>query len=103
MNQTKCSGTVLGGPCPSESTTSDCILHGPTHWTHEPVNSSAIRVVEFSMVSAHDFAGELKVTFVDGTEATYPDVDMTIYTDLVTAPSVGRFYNKFIRGKLDAN
>lgn len=98
----RCEGTFLGGQCPACVPTDECVLHGPKNWRQE-VNSSAIRLVEFAApawVGDAEPTGELKVTFVDGAEASYPNVDVEVYYQLVESDSPGRFYNQNVRGVL---
>ena len=98
----RCEGTFLGGQCPACVPTDECVLHGPKNWRQE-VKSSAIRLVEFTApawVGESEPTGVLKITFVDGTEESYSNVDMTVYYQLVKSDSIGRFYNQNIRGVL---
>lgn len=56
------------------------------------VSSSAIRAVEYDNVLRR-----LKVTFITGRTYTYYEVPKWKYRSLITASSVGTFFNENIR------
>jgi hypothetical protein len=62
--------------------------------THDTPNSSNI-----ARLSYDDEKGNLMIEFRSGKMYRYYDVPMEIWTGLISADSVGRFFNSNIRGK----
>ncbi|WP_349257237.1 KTSC domain-containing protein [Vitreimonas sp.] len=56
------------------------------------VNSSAISQVEYDAATS-----TLSVWFTSGKQYDYPGVPATLYQQLLSAPSVGQFFNAHIR------
>lgn len=56
------------------------------------VNSSAISEVSYDKDSHI-----LRIQFVRGAEYDYPDVPETEFRNLVSAPSVGKYFNQHIK------
>lgn len=59
----------------------------------EDVDSSNVQQVAFD-----EQTKTLAVRFHGGGLYSYDDVDMTIYTSLKHAPSVGRYFNNVVKG-----
>jgi len=57
-----------------------------------PVNSSAIRAVGYD-------GHTLTVEFHTGRVYDHPGVPNQVYLDLMNAPSMGAYYNRYIRGR----
>lgn len=60
----------------------------------QSLNSSAIRAVDYN-----EFTGELTIYFRSSGGYTFHGVPYAIYAGLVTADSVGIYYNRHIRGR----
>lgn len=58
--------------------------------------SSYIDVTEYDHST-----GDLTVTFSDGRSYLYSGVPRGIYTQVITAPSVGRAFRQYIRERFD--
>lgn len=57
------------------------------------VKSSAIAEVGYDKET-----GTLKIVFNSGLEYEYPDFEEEKYKEMLKAPSIGKYYNKHIRG-----
>lgn len=57
-----------------------------------PVKSSAIKTVSYNPESRI-----LRIEFTQGREYDYPDVPETEFVNLVSAASVGKYYNQHIK------
>ena len=57
-----------------------------------PVNSSAIRAVGYD-------GRTLTVEFHSGRTYDHPGVPYDVYVEFMHAPSMGAYYNRYIRGK----
>ena len=56
-----------------------------------PVNSSAIRAVGYDGYT-------LTVEFHSGRTYDHPSVSYSVYVEFMNAPSMGAYYNRYIRG-----
>jgi len=63
---------------------------------NHPINSSAIE----DMWSDAD-AQTLRVRFHSGGETTFNGVSQEVVTELLNAPSAGRYFNQSIRGQFE--
>jgi hypothetical protein len=60
----------------------------------KPVNSSNLASVGYDPVTTI-----LEVEFKNSNVYRYFDVSSTVYRELMSAPSIGQFFNKYIRNK----
>jgi len=44
----------------------------------------------------------MEITFHSGHIYRYAGIPRNVFQDLINAPSAGRFYNRFIRGRFDS-
>lgn len=61
----------------------------------------SIDFIQSSMLSSAEYDTddkELTVTFTGGKQYHYVDVDPSVYSDLVSAPSAGRYFNSIKSG-----
>lgn len=56
------------------------------------LNSSAINAVAYDTIKH-----TLIITFKNGVDYTYPDLNESYYTGLITAASAGKYYNQVIK------
>lgn len=57
--------------------------------------------IQSSMLSSAEYdteTNELTVTFTGGKQYHYVDIERSVYVDLVTAPSAGRYFNSIKSG-----
>lgn len=59
-----------------------------------PVNSSCLSEIEYNPLSE-----TLEVTFQDGTQGSYLLVSFNDFYNLVTSPSIGKYFNMYIRNQ----
>jgi hypothetical protein len=64
--------------------------------SRSPVKSSNIKSV------GHDGASLLDVEFSSGTVYRYSDVPAKLYSEMISAPSVGSFFAANVRGKFES-
>jgi hypothetical protein len=73
--------------------------NGNEVFMHAMVESSTVRFVYWSNIS--NIKGTLTVTFVNGKRYRYDSVGAHIFTQLITADSIGKKFNELVRGKYD--
>ena len=61
-----------------------------------PVASSRLHAVGYDAKT-----GNLEVEFPDGTVWVYHGVPREVYVSLLTAPSIGRYFNRYVVGAYD--
>lgn len=55
-----------------------------------------------SEVTYHSPTQTMEITFHSGHIYRYANIPRNVFQDLISAPSAGRFYNRFIRGRFDS-
>lgn len=67
-----------------------------------PSDQVRIPIRDSTLVSQLEYnrsSGSLEVTFADGTIISYPKISEQDFRSFLSAPSKGKFYNRYVRGK----